>query len=93
MKNTQNCLFFLAEMILVRKKTPINLNLKIAVRFEDSHDCSNGEKITLLFILDKIPRFNVFKKRQCYVGCFVSIILEEGPNPCVLILAKIEQKK
>lgn len=35
---------------------------------------SNGETITLLFILDKIPRFKVFKKRQCYVGCFVSII-------------------
>lgn len=27
------------------------------------------------------------------VGRFVSTILEEGPNPCVLILAKIGQRK
>lgn len=26
------------------------------------------------------------------VGCFVSTILEEGPNPCILILAKIGQR-
>lgn len=36
----------LVEIISVCKKSPIKLNLKIAMRFEDSHDCSNGETIT-----------------------------------------------
>lgn len=52
-------------MILVCKKSPINLNFKVVVRFEDSHDCSNGETITLQFILGNIPRFKVLKERQC----------------------------
>lgn len=52
-------------MILVCKKSPINLNFEVAMRFEDSHNCSNGETITLQFILDKIPRFKVLKEWQC----------------------------